>query len=359
MFISKFKKLRTIDFSHIGLGDNIMAWAGLYTILLNDIPAIDSQCTIYVPRILHKFALSIFSKYGIDVKSVSSRDQITYISPVFSAESPNTKSLKELYNSFIGPDWRINCFEALDLQKKPSSFSRKETIRSRLRLNISERIFYNHKSWENAQPAYVGYRLWLPIAHKMDIMPVQFMSLMKRSLNDFRKETIQYIDGFKHSDNNIDDILVFPVGKSFQTFTPEFCKDLSASLAPKISTFYLPKNDVWHKKYKKYSYRQKEILSIDEIFFLIKNGKKIITTDSFSSHIAQIIRDDFTLVLTRDFRENVLHPGASPRTVMHHPVCAPCHYVSRATSKKCPVGLYHCAAFDQKTLITDIVHNIN
>lgn len=342
----------------MGLGDNIMAWTGLYALLINDVCIIDHNCTMYVPVDLNKLAHHVFSKYGIIIKSASNFNEVKNISPVFSSNFPNAKKVKEIYNTFIGPDWRINCFEEIDLQKNIPRKNIKETLKSKLRLNMSERIFYHRSSWKSAQPGYIGYRLWLPVTSKIGMMPVQFMALMKSSLYDFRLDIIEYINNIKSVEKDVEDVSIFPVGKSFQAFSPKFCEYLSDTLGPLKSIFYISKNDAWNKKYLEYNFQKKEIKSLEDTLCVIKNSNVLITTDSFSSHIAQIVRDDFILVLTRDFRENVLHPGASPQTVMYHPPCAPCNYISRSEYNECLAGYSNCLAFDQKYLISEIIKKI-
>ena len=76
----------------------------------------------------------------------------------------------------------------------------------------------------------------------------------------------------------------------------------------------------------------------------IKYARRLLTTDSFTSHVAQLLRDDFVLVLNRDLREGVVHPGADPVVVGNHAACAPCNYQERHEFKCCVAGYQYCIA---------------
>lgn len=98
--------------------------------------------------------------------------------------------------------------------------------------------------------------------------------------------------------------------------------------------------------------------SVDEILASVLQAKVIVTADSFVSHVAQFLRDDFLLILSRDFRENVVHPGAYPRIVAKHPDCALCEYHSREFHEKCPAGSPHCIAFDESAVLDGCIDEL-
>ena len=98
----------------------------------------------------------------------------------------------------------------------------------------------------------------------------------------------------------------------------------------------------------------KNIPNMFETFRIIKYSSKLLTTDSFTSHIAQLLRDDFVIVLSRDFKENIIHPGCNARVLANHPPCAPCNYQERTDFKHCVAGYEFCAAFENR----EFVHSI-
>jgi hypothetical protein len=349
-----FAKLRTIDFAHIGLGDNLMAWAGLHALLINAVPVLAPGCTMYVPADMAALAAAIFSRFGLRVEGVAPHSQVKAVSPVFSPLPP--EKLMEWYKTYIGIDWRMNCFEALDLQKSMPRLHFGDSPRIRLRLRLSERILYRRRDWQSAQADYIGYRLWLPVARKLGITPLPFLAMMKRALVSLRTDVAKYIEeSVAPGKKTIPDMAIFPAGKSFQAFSPVVCKALRERLPAERTRFYIQSNDPWIDEYRAAGIEPFNLDSIEEVFWIVKSARRVLTTDSFSSHVAQLLRDDFVLTLTRDFRENIVHPGANPLIIANHPPCAPCNYHPRGVADTCLAGFTHCIAFDSPTFIGQIV----
>jgi glycosyltransferase involved in cell wall biosynthesis len=349
-----FAKLRTIDFAHIGLGDNLMAWAGLHALLINGVPVLADGCTMYVPADLAALASAIFSRFGLRVEGVAPHSQVKAVSPVFSPLPP--EKLTDWYKTYIGIDWRMNCFEALDFQKSIPRLHFVDSPRIRLRLRLSERILYRRRDWQSAEAEYIGYRLWLPVARKLGITPLPFLAMMKRALVSLRADVAKYIEeSVAPGKKTIPDMAIFPAGKSFQAFSPVVCKALRERLPAEKTRFYIQSNDPWIDEYRAAGIEPFNLDSIEEVFWVVKSARRVLTTDSFSSHVAQLLRDDFVLTLTRDFRENIVHPGANPLIIANHPPCAPCNYHPRGVAAKCVAGFTHCIAFGSPTFIGEIV----
>jgi hypothetical protein len=66
------------------------------------------------------------------------------------------------------------------------------------------------------------------------------------------------------------------------------------------------------------------------------------------------MRDDFVLVLSRDLREGIVHPGANPTVIANHPACAPCNYQERYHFDRCVAGYPYCIAFSNGLFINNI-----
>lgn len=357
---SKYAPLKTVDFAHIGLGDNLMAWVGLHALLCGGYTVVAPEVKMYVPHGLSRLARFIFGKFGVTVEGVDPHTNIKGDSPVFSPLPPGANNLFDWYKTFCGIDWRMNCFEAVDLQKSIPREGFSNTWKTRLRLNLSEKIFYKKKSWRQAEVGYIGYRLWLPIAYKMGLMPVQFMALIKSSFAALRNDVRAYVDDLPAVKREaLADVSIFPAGKSFQAFSPKFIGNVVRDIASKSVNVYVQDNDPWLTDYRSVGFIPKNVASIDDLFWIIKSSKKVVTTDSFSSHVAQFLRDDFVLTLTRDFGENIVHPAAFPFIASNHPTCAPCNYLDRKGGGKCAAGFSHCAAFDSAAFEQRVVELVS
>jgi glycosyltransferase involved in cell wall biosynthesis len=345
------RRLRTIDLSDVGLGDNIMIWTGLFTLLSNGTDVCAPECTLHVPGILVDLANELFARFGLKV--VRGRpDQ--EVSPIYTPLPPSNYT--QWWSTYLGIDWRMNWVEALDLQKTFPRHGADRSFHNRVRLHLSERILYRRHHWVQATPGYIGYRVWAPIALSHGIVPLRFFAQLKRSLADMRTIVAAYVDAMTPTGDraNYAGNAAFPAGKSFQTISPTAYAQVDAELGGDFFTCYVQNDSAWKDTFDENGIKIKNIPNMFETFRIIKYSGKLLTTDSFTSHIAQLLRDDFVIVLSRDFKENIIHPGCNARVLANHPPGAPCNYQERTDFKHCVAGYEFCAAFENR----EFVHSI-
>ncbi|MBB3872954.1 glycosyltransferase [Brevundimonas mediterranea] len=344
-------RLRMIDLSHVGFGDNLMIWTGLFTLLEAGAPVCAPGCVIHVQPILADLCGHIFSRFGLEVRQGHPEREIR---PIYTPLPPATT--KEWMSTYFGSDWRMNWVEAVDLQKTLPRSGAENSFKARVRLFLSERFIYRRMGWQDAAPTYIGFRAWQPIAAKHGIYPTVFLSQMKRSLQSLRTIMSDYVDDMtSESDrDNFRGNAAFPAGKSFQTIPPLVYKKVNQILGGDYFSCYVQNDSAWHNDFQSNGVQTKNITSVLDTFRIIKYSNSILTTDSFTSHIAQILRDDFTLVLSRDFQESILHPGANPTVVANHPACAPCNYQERYHFDRCVAGYKYCLGFESDAFINRI-----
>ena len=345
------RALRMIDLSQVGLGDNIMIWTGLYTLLVNNVSLCAPGCVMHVQPMLADLASRLFSRFGLVVQHGRPTKQI---SPVYSPLPPTNR--REWWGAYVGRDWRMNWVEALDLQRTFPREGSDLSFAARMRLLMTEKLLYGRNSWTEAVPGYVGYRVWLPLALKHGVYPVVFMSQLKRSLVDMRIAMAKYIDEITPEETraHYSGNTAFPVGKSFQTIPPLVYKRVNESLGGEFFTCYVQKDSPWWADYELNSVSPQHINDLKDTLRYLKYSKNLLTTDSFSSHVAQLLRDDFVLVLSRDLREGVVHPGSNPIVVANHPSCAPCNYQERQNFDRCVAGYSYCLAFSDSGFVDEI-----
>lgn len=345
------RQLRMIDLSHVGLGDNIMIWTGLFAMLSNNVPVCAPGCVMHVPSMLVDIASRLFAPFGILIQRGKPARQV---SPIYTPLPPT--GLKEWWHTYIGRDWRMNWVEALDEQKAFPRNGSDKSFQARVRLNLSERILYRRHSWAEAMPGYIGYRVWLPLARKHGVYPLMFLSQLKRSLQSMRVVMSDYVDEITAPDARkmYERNAAFPTGKSFQTISPSAYSYVNSQLGGDFFTCYVQRDSAWFVDYENHGIRTNNISDIQETLKIIKYSRNLLTTDSFTSHIAQLLRDDFVLVLSRDLKESVVHPGSNPTIMANHPACAPCNYQERQDFDRCVAGYKHCIAFENDAFIRNI-----
>jgi glycosyltransferase involved in cell wall biosynthesis len=349
-------QLAVVDLSQVGLGDNLMLWHGLFTLLDNNVKVCAKDCAIFVPPPLEHFANALFHRFGLNIVPGSPQ---THRHPYFTPLPP--KGFGQWIRALFGRDWYMTWVEALDQQKTfPRSGRRQSSIRFRIWLYLSDLTIYGRLGWRHAIPSYVGYRVWLPLAIRNAVYPVLFMSQMKRSLQTMRQIAAEYVDRITPVEERrlYAGNAAFPVGKSFQTIPPQLHQAILAAAAPLRFTTYVQQDSAWHPEYAAALVPLRELATIEDALRVTKYADKLLTTDSFTSHIAQLLRDDFTLILTRDIREQVVHPAANPNVVANHPPCAPCNYQERFDFEHCLAGYRYCSAFSDPSFIRTIADTL-
>ncbi|WCT77372.1 glycosyltransferase [Novosphingobium humi] len=347
-------RLRMIDLSHVGLGDNMMLWAGLYALLSNGVEICAPGCAIHVQPILGDLAARFFEPFGLKIHRGRPPE---HISPIFTPMPPENS--KQWWGTYIGRDWYMNWVEALDQQKTFPRNGADLSFAGRVRLAVSERLLYHRNNWAEATPGYIGYRVWLPLALKNGIYPLTFMAQIKRSLKEMRQIFAEFVDAstLESERTQYSGNAAFPTGKSFQTISPQFYKALNIALGGDFFTCYIQNDSAWWQSYETSGVEAKSLPNLMETFRIIKYADNLLTTDSFTSHIAQFLRDDFVLVLSRDMKEGILHPGANPTIMANHPACAPCNYQERYHFNHCVAGYEYCTAFQSSELLDGIIRH--
>ena len=346
-------RLGTIDFGDLGLGDAMMAWAGLYALIHAGLRVSAPGCRLYVPKELAGLASSLFAKHGIEACGIAPFSARPQIGPVLTASPPD--GLAQWVQTFAGPDWRLNAFEPLDRQKTIPLHAAPPGWRQRLRLSLTETMLHRRMGWRTALSEYVGCRLWRPVALRLAMPPTPFLMAMKNSLPALRAEVLRYVEQSAPRRTPAPRYALFPVGKAFQAFPPALCRRICERLPKHETAVYIQANDPWIARYREAGLELRALESVEDLFGVVSAAECVLTTDSFPSHVAQSLRDDFTLALTRDIAENVVHPGAAPRLLARHPPCAPCSYLARKDSSTCSAGHANCMAFDEADFADAIV----
>ena len=336
-------RLKMIDLSRVGLGDNLMIWTGLFALLENGVPICAPGCVLQVQPILGDLATRLFARFGLLIQL---GHPVKQLSPIYTPLPPG--NIREWWSTYVGRDWRMNWVEALDQQKTFPREGQDLSFSARMRLALSERFIYRRHGWAQATPGYVGYRVWLPLARAHGVFPLIFLSQLKRSLEPIRRIVADYVDDITpiadravYAGN-----VAFPTGKSFQTIPPEVFRYVDDALGGDYFACCVQNDSPWRHDYEAARITTRSFTDVRDTFRVVRYAKSLLTTDSFTSHLAQLLRDDFVLVLSRDMQESIVHPGAHPRIVANHPTCAPCNYQERYHHDRCVAGYRYCLAFE-------------
>jgi hypothetical protein len=340
---SGFRPLKTIDLTQIPFGDNLMLWTGLFTLLDHNLPVVDLGCRLHTHGPIAKLCEALFGRFGIEVV-VGSPLEIQR--PYYTSHPP--KTLAECWRAYCGSDWYMDWVEATDRQKSIPRPHENDRFWELVRISVSERVIYKRKDWKTATPGYNGYRVWWPLALRLGVKPVVFYSMMCQSLQSIRQIVTEFADDLIAESPSpvFSGCAAFPVGNSYQTIDAESYESIMRDVGADKFTCFIQEDSAWRDSYHARGIRTNHMWSVEETFKVIRNAKTVFTSCSFTSHVAQLLRDDFVLAMFKDFPTNTVHPGARPIIVSSIPACAPCNYLPRENFKQCPAGYDHCCALD-------------
>jgi len=342
----RFAPLGTIDFTQIPFGDNIMLWTGLFTLLDHGLPVAEVGCKLYTHDAISRVCRALFDRFGIETVVGSPRE---IRRPYYTPHAP--KTLKESWRAYFGSDWYMDWVESTDRQKIIPRAHENNRFWELLRLSVSERVIYKRTDWKSAKPGYTGYRVWWPLAMRLGVKPVVFYSMMCQSLQSMRQIARQYVDELIAESPTpvFSGCAAFPVGNAYQTIDAASYESIMRDVGPSRFTCFVQEDSAWRASYNARGIKAAHMSSVEETFKVIRNAKTVFTCCSFTSHIAQLLRDDFVLAIFKDFPTNTVHPGAHPTLVTSIPACAPCNYLPRENHPLCPAGYDHCVALDDTT----------
>lgn len=354
-----FKPLRMIDCTSIPLGDSFMFFSGLYAMLDNGLEVCAPDCVLHTHKPMANICRQLFSEFGLTIVE-GAPAKVEH--PFYLPHPPVTND--DWKRAYVGSDWRMDWVEATDRQKTIGRPGYRDTVRKMAQLFVSERLIYGRKGgWQTATPSYIGFRVWWPIALKLGVYPVVFYSMVSRSLGNIREKLHAYIDEQIALDEKVGKKAfrgnaAFPTGNSYQTIDAETYKHIMREVGEDAFTCFVQNDSPWQKDFMAAGIKTEHIPAIEDTLKIIRSAKHVVTCCSFTSHVAQFLRDDFVLIMFKDFPENNVNPGANPKVLTYNPPCAPCNYLPRGQFKTCPAGFPHCTALENTQFRQKIINEL-
>ena len=354
-----FEPLRMIDCTSVPLGDSFMFFSGLYAMLDNGLEVCAPDCVLHTHKPLANICRLLFSEFGL---TIVDGPPAKVEHPFFLPHPPVTN--RDWKETYMGSDWRMDWVEATDRQKTIGRPGYRDTVRKMAQLFVSERLIYRRKGgWQTATPSYIGFRVWWPIALKMGVYPVVFYSMVSRSLGSIREKLHKYIDeqialDEKEGKKPFRGNAAFPTGNSYQTIDAETYKHIMNAVGADAFTCFVQNDSPWHVDFLAAGIKTEHIPAIEDTLKIIRTAKHVVTCCSFTSHVAQFLRDDFVLIMFKDFPENNVNPGANPKILTYNPPCSPCNYLPRGQFKTCPAGFSHCTALENTQFREKIIKEL-
>jgi len=136
-------------------------------------------------------------------------------------------------------------------------------------------------------------------------------------------------------------VVVFPGGTAHQVMPPRWAADHLRD-----ATFAFHATDPYAQKFSAEGLRVGRFENPEEMLKLGQGASMILVTDSFPSHVWQLMGKRVILLLSQQPRSRVVHPGFPDEQVVESCApCCPCRSRDRGNHRLCDAGHAHCATW--------------
>lgn len=201
--------------------------------------------------------------------------------------------------------------------------------------------------------------MWAPLAESWDLSEVDLLRWLYLAFFTLSERLRDYASGLvKATDTPL--IAIFPGGKSFQYIPPLFLKEVISRLGLHDSeyTCYFAPEDRSIDEYRRYDINCSVTHGVEGIVRVVASADVTITSDSFVSHIAQMLSPRHIALLSHDLPQHTIHPAAGSIVIFEPLECCPCNYTNREIVEVCAKGSKECKVFQSRTYMEAVIRAV-
>jgi len=147
-----------------------------------------------------------------------------------------------------------------------------------------------------------------------------------------------------------DGVLVFPSGTAHQVLPPRW----AAEQLPD-ACFAFHERDGYAGRFSEQGLRVERFHTPEEMLTLGRDARRVLVTDSFPSHVWQLMGERIVVLLSQQPRIRVVHPGfPDEQIVASRAPCCPCRNRDRGNHSLCDAGREYCRTWTEVDYIKDV-----
>jgi hypothetical protein len=319
-----------------GQGDAVMGACGLHALLALRIDVLAPDAVVYARSVAAPLVATLLD--GVAVRSL--RGATRPPKPRYYTSAGTSWST--VRHNWFGADWHVNFAES---RRRASTGYPAPAAAARLQHWLTDAKLYGRFAWRRTGPAYYGLQMWAPLAARFGATQIDLARGLYRSYPVLRERLRATALTAEPPPEGIPPIAVFPVGRSFQTLSPEFAAALLAGRDDSEYALCFAPGDAMIDSYRAAGLRCIETPTLDAMLAVIAASRVVATVDSFGSHIAQLAASRHVALMSHDLPVHTVHPAAPSEIVFEAMPCVPCHYVNRDVQPLCMAGLEWCGVF--------------
>ncbi len=317
-----------------GQGDVVMAAAGLHAMLLLAPTAFASDLTCYVRSYIAPVIAALLPECKVlSIEQVGAAQRPRYYTAAHTSGST-------LWRNAFGADYYINYAAT----RERISFGAQPLGQAQRTLHfLTDLVVEKRFSWRRSAAQYYGMKKWSPLAERAGFAEIDLLRALHQSFAVLR----QRLSALPvPPPGQPAPVAIFPVGRSFQTFPPEFVQRLLAGFAEHSATCYFAADEARRSAYEAAGLDCAVANEPEAMLAVMQQARVVITCDSLPSHLAQLVARHHLALMSHDLPQHTLHPAAASVTVFRPMPCAPCTYLSSLTNRQCMAGRPACGVFE-------------
>lgn len=148
-------------------------------------------------------------------------------------------------------------------------------------------------------------------------------------------------------------LMVFPSGSAHQGIPVPWARQYLPN-----ALFVFFDADDFKAEYDAAGLRTETFRSVEDLLSQAARAQRLLTSESFTSHILQSYRADAVIALTQGSGSRLLFPGFDGLAVPSEAPCCPCRSLARGIQPLCDMGHLFCVTWNHPRFIERLCHAI-
>ena len=146
---------------------------------------------------------------------------------------------------------------------------------------------------------------------------------------------------------SLNGIVVYPSGSAHQIMPPTWAVNHLPN-----ATFVFHTSDSDGEQFPLHGLHVERFRTPEDMLELGHMAGRILVTDSFPSHVWQLMGERVVVLLTEQIRSRTVHPGFPLRQIVESRAsCCPCRHLDRGNHRLCVAGHQYCTTWSNCTYV--------
>jgi hypothetical protein len=319
---------------HAGQGDVLMAVTGLQALLELGAEFLAQDACIYTRTDTASLVKTLLPEFKVDALPNSR-----------SAPHPRYVIVQHLSWTTVLRNWLTRDFYVNFPERRllASYGYPRPGLARRAQLFFTDLKFRAALDWQREAPTYYAIKMWAPLARALGLNEIDLARGLYQAHQTLRARLLTYT--VAQASKTVPAVAFFPSGRGFQYVPAAFIRELVARARIADYACYFGPKDPTIADYRAAGLECRTTANVNELLHVVASAAITATSDSFVSHVAQLLARNHVALMSHDIPMHTINPAAPSRVVFSPLPCSPCYYTIREPGGRCAAGLEACGVF--------------